>query len=392
MMSQFAPAPKKPDSRVFASYPMPAKIDLINERPRRESLLEQQLDTTINQPQVPKIEISSQHNQQLNNSWDMPQNHQALNTTNQQNRQHNTEYYYHHSMAPQNPTHENSDRRHQEQQMFQQQSNQQTQNQANKMVSPSRTPTEAPNSTSTTATSTTTTTIFKTQQLSKNAAIFAAELAAKEAKLMAEITALHDRPYSPFQVPEKIDLASGQHVSQQQYQNALSPRPTSRASSTRSTSADLMDKEAKLLQEIEEMERKPFNPQTMVVEREQWFEYPKDKPYDKHLVDSKRRIKDFCSLPSHRYPKQGAYIHEENLTASTLGRPVSSAGSIHTTIIRSPVREVDNKSPLPFAFDNFSTKGVRGNLASVGAIEPDRPRPPIYPIIKRTPSPSIARG
>lgn len=395
-MSQFAPAPKKPDSRVFASYPMPAKIDLINERPRRESLLEQQLGITINQPQqIPKIEISDQQ-QQFHNLRDIQQNNQASINSDQQHIQHNTNYYYHeqhNSMAPQNQKYNNSNSMQQQQQQQDQQMIQQNylqpQNQSTHMAVSTGSMTNAPNSTFTT---TTTNTTLKTQQQSNNAAIFAAELAAKEAKLMAEITALHDRPYSPFQVPAKIDLATGQHISQQQYQNAPSPRPVSRTSSTRSTSADLMDKEAKLLREIEEMEKKPYNPQTMVVEREQWFEYPEGKPYDKHLTDSRRRIKDFCSLPSHMYPKQGAHIHEDNLTATTLGRPASSGSSIHTTIIRSPIREVDNKSPLPFAFDNFSTKGVRGNLASVGAIEPDRPRPPIYPIIKRTPSPSMARG
>lgn len=341
-MSQFAPAPKKPDSRVFASYPMPAKIDLINEQPRRESLLDQQLGNALNKPQVPRIEISGQQ-QQSNGSWNM------------------------------------------------QQSNQQVYNQSPNVVSMSEASINTPNSTITTTTMTTTNNVAASsnQQKSNNAAIFAAELAVKEAKLMAEITALHERPYSPFQVPAKIDLTNERNTSQQQYQNAPSPRPLSVASSTRSTSADLMDKEAKLLQEIEEIEKKPYNPQTMVVEREQWYEYPEGNPYDKHLTDSRRRIKDFCSLPSHMYPKQGAFIHENNLTTSTLDRPASTASSIHTTIIRSPAREVDNKSPLPFAFDNFSTKGVRGNLASVGAIEPDRPRPPIYPIIKRTPSPSM---
>lgn len=406
-MSQFAPAPMKPDSRVFASYPMPAKIDLINERPRRESLLEQQLGNKIGQPQVPKIEVSDQQplqqqqqmQHQFNNSWNQQRQQQQQHEnqtsirTNQQPVQHNKNYYYHEQQIINNSIVEPVQQAFNNQQMVQQNNqpqfvpNQTSQNQAS-VVASDNTIANAPNLTVTTTTTTTTTTSKKEQQ----AAIFAAELADKEAKLMAEINALHARPYSPFQVPDKIDLTNESRISQQQYQHAPSPRPFSRASSTKSTSADLMDKEAKLLQEIEEMEKKPYNPQTMIVEREQWFEYPEGKPYDKHLTDSKRRVKDFCSLPSHMYPKQGAYVHEDNIPASTLSRPSSSASSIHTTIIRSPIREVDNKSPLPFAFDNFSTKGVRGNLASVGAIEPDRPRPPIYPIIKRTPSPNMARG
>lgn len=242
---------------------------------------------------------------------------------------------------------------------------------------------------------TTTTTSNKTSNIlndciKNNAANLAAELAQKEAKLMAEINALHQRPYTPYATPAKIDLTTEGRKLQQQQEHAPSPRPQSRA-----TSADFLDKEAKLLHEIDEIERKPFNPQTMVVEREQWFEHPQGRPYERQLTDSKRRIRDFCSLPSYMYEGQDRHIHEDNLPLTAAGgRPSSSAAasSIHTTIIRSPRREVDNKSPLPFAFDNFTTKGVRGNIASVGAIEPDRPRPPIYPIVKRSPTPNMAHG
>lgn len=156
-------------------------------------------------------------------------------------------------------------------------------------------------------------------RLPDNAAVRAADLAEKEAKLMAEIESLHQRPYSPFIVPSKIDLTEEQRRSKRQQDHVPSPRPHSRASSTRSTYEDLVDKEAKLLQEIEEMERKPFNPQKMVAEREQWYPEGNSK------------------------------------------------------------REIDNKSPLPFSFDNLTTKGVRGNIATAAAI--DRPRPPIYPIV-----------
>lgn len=373
-MSGYAPDPHKPDSRIFASYPMPAKIDLINEKPRRESLVEQQLENKIGSSLagLPSIEITER-------SFENAQNYSNAPTSGSSpqgfNENHNSYQQQKVTTSFNNqPTNQQTVR---EVQVSRQEINSQQQfnsNQGYPLQGRQYGPTITSNAT-------------LTKTIADNKAKLAAELADKEAKLMAEITALHQRPYSPFQVPSKIDLTNDQRAHQQQQENAPSPRPYSRASSTKSTSADLMDKEAKLLQEIEEMEKKPYNPQRMVVEREQWYEYPEGRPYDRQLTDSKRRVKDFCSLPSHMYSNQGTHIHEENLP---VGRS-SGSGSMHTTIIRSPRREIDNKSPLPFAFDNFSTKGVRGNIASVGAIEPDRPRPPIYPIIKRTPSPNMAR-
>lgn len=370
-MSEFGPAPQKPDSRIFASYPMPAKIDLLQERPRRESLIEKQLEHKIGQQvTVPKIEITEQRTV-IESQWtssnqgpvEESYRHQ-VNSTNYATNNNNNEV----QQIKSSPIGG------QQSQMVQQQNFSITQN---------------PSSSFQTTTTNQARNILN-DCIKNNAANLAAELAEKEAKLMAEINALHQRPYSPFQTPSKIDLTNEQRKQQQQYENAPPPRPASRIYAN-ATSADFLDKEAKLLQEIEEIEKKPFNPQTMVVEREQWYEYPEGRPYERHLTDSKRRVRDFCSLPSHMYQGQDRHIHEENLLVNSHGQsPIPS--SIHTTIIRSSRREVDNKSPLPFAFDNFTTKGVRGNIASVGAIEPDRPRPPIYPIIKRSPSPKVARG
>lgn len=361
-MSGFVPPPNNPDGRIFASYPMPAKIDLINERPRRESLVDRELNQQIGSSVLPKIELSSQQFSTTTNY-----HNQALPPTQRIEENQNFRQYEQHVITNVAPL--QSANNSQQQQYMQQP--------AGSMRTTTLLNNEAFN-----------------RRLVNNAELLSRDLAEKEAKLMAEINSLHQRPYSPFQTPDKIDLTNEQRKIQQQLDNAPSPRPYSRASSTRSTSAaaDLLDKEAKLLQEIEEMERKPYNPQTMVVEREQWFEYPQGRPNDMQLTDSKRRVKDFCSLPSHMYETGDRHVHEENLpSTSSLSRPNSSAGSIHTTIIRSPKREIDNRSPLPIAFDNFSTKGVRGNIASIGAIEPDRPRPPIYPIIKRSPSPNLAR-
>lgn len=134
---------------------------------------------------------------------------------------------------------------------------------------------------------------------------------------------------------------------------ATSPsRPASRASSTRSTTeADVLEKAAKLLQDAEELERKPLKTQQILIEG-------------------------------------GA---RGDTQSSTFSSGQQEVNSIHTAVINVPNYEVDNKSPLPFAFDNFSTLGVRGNIASVGAAEPDSPYPPIFPQVKRTPSPTSRR-
>lgn len=368
-MAHYAPPPDRPDGRVFASYPMPAKIDLIQERPRRESLIERQLEHSIGQP-APNIQVTEVKT--VETTYTTQQQDDGANTQQQQFGVRQA------AGSPSSFNHQTNQQQQQQQETIRQsqspaagrmpsKSPQQNQAEQNQRVGNRATGVRMPD----------------------NAAILAADLAQKEAKLMAEIQSLHQRPYSPFQVPSKIDLTQESRKLQLQQEHAPSPRPYSRASSTRSTCDDLLDKEAKLLQEIEEMERKPFNPQRMVVEREQWFEYPQGQPTDRQLLDSKRRVKDFCSMPSHMYQGQGTHIHEENLPTSSIGRPTSAASNVHTTIIRSPRREVDNKSPLPFAFDNFTTKGVRGNIASAGAIEPDRPRPPIYPIMKRSVTDSL---
>lgn len=349
-MANYAPPPDRPDGRIFASYPMPAKIDLIQERPRRESLVEKQLEHRIASPLAPNIQVTEV---------------KTVETT----------YSSHNANQPQQQTNFGY-----QQANTSRSNNQQTSTHLSEIGQLSQGRMSQSPQPPILSTVNRTTGV----RLPDNAAVLAKDLAEKEAKLMAEIESLHQRPFSPFQVPSKIDLTQEQRRAHLQQEQAPSPRPFSRASSTRSACEELLDKEAKLLQEIEEMERKPYNPQTMVVEREQWFEYPEGNPTDRQLLDSKRRIKDFCSLPSNFYQNRGTHVHEENLPITSVGRPTSAASNIHTTIIRSPKREIDNKSPLPFAFDNFTTKGVRGNIASAGAIEPDRPRAQIYPIIKRS--------
>lgn len=174
------------------------------------------------------------------------------------------------------------------------------------------------------------------------------ELVAKEASIKREMAYLnqHQSPWSrPRQIrePRREPQARVVKKDQRWVKECLSPstsRPTSRASSTKSTTeADLLEKASKLLLDVEEIEKKQLNQQQILIEG------------GVRKVDS----------------------------------PVSEApSSIHTAIIKVPRGEINNKSPLPFSYDNFSTLGVRGNIASVGAAEPEAPYPPIFPTIKRT--------
>jgi hypothetical protein len=411
---------ERPDSRIFASYPMPAKIDLINERPRRESQIERQLEDKIGQisastpmeNSVPKITVTEQYNTIVTTNthngfeqhhlqqpgWQETRNMEHLEGHSPTNRreiketriiinQHSAPIVMNENFVERKEIKSETD----ENRQFDRQStvySQQQQQQQQQTVNTHQTATTTNQSSSQQLPSLN---MALNKTISNNKAILEAELAEKEAKLMKEISALHQRPYSPYQTPAKIDLTSEQWISQQQHRNApqMSSRPNSRASNKSNPAQDLLEKEAKLLKEIEEIESKPFNPQTMIVEREQWYEYPENRPHDRHLTESKRRVRDFCSMPPGLC--QDRHIHEENLPPRP-GQVSITPESIHTTIIRSPKREIDNKSPLPFAFDNFTTKGVRGNIASVGAVEPERPPPPIFPIVKRSPSPNVARG
>jgi len=318
-MSGYAQAPHKPDNRIFASYPMPAKIDLIQERPRRESLVEKQLEGAIGQTFVPKLDVS-------NNPLDRPANQQP--NVWRPSTKNDSSMIMQYRQPPRAQQLQRADIRRDYGQ---------------------------PGSFCETMT---TTTVKTTNTSAQNAEQqLRVELANKERKLMAEIEAMDEQPYDFLKAPPRIHSRDNEHqqrvIRNQQYQKEFgpSPRSSSRASSTRSTGDDLMEKESKLLRDIEELERKPFNPQTII-------------------VDSNRVSKD----------SGGQYDGS--------ARPASAASSVHTAVIRIPSREVDNRSPLPFSFDNFSTKGVRGNIASVCALEPERPPPPIFPILKRTPSPS----
>lgn len=294
------------DKRIFAAYPLPPKINLLEGKPRRESVIERQLNSLIGSQ-------SPIGNDDTSNFDDVDDIGAYISA----------------------PT-----------QLTNKQKTSSTNNQRNKQTS-SRTP-ELLN-----------------------------EFLTTEAKLLKEIEALQGRPLSsPLtswgRMPGMPDRPKSRQEPPPHPKKALGApaggrpldfgRPTSRSSSrlsnksSTSTSEELRLKEAKLLADIEDIERKEFKPQTMVL---------------------------------------GAKINEQAQNNSTLktsspllyrnSSPTSkgSKDSVYTTILTVPAREVDNKSPLPFAYDNFSTKGVHGNIASFGAVEPDNPYPPIYPIMKK---------
>lgn len=189
------------------------------------------------------------------------------------------------------------------------------------------------------------------------------ELAQKEAKLRREIAYMNTyknsfQPKSTWDPRREPDAQSAPSAKSHKLwhkevpQSPFGSRPASRASSARSatTEADILEKTAKLLEDAKELERKEII----------------DEPV---LLDPRG----------------------EQRPASGTGSPANSLGrqrsGVKSAIITVPSRQIDNKSPLPFSYDNFSTLGVRGNIASVGAAKPDKPYPPIFPQLKRTQSP-----
>lgn len=357
--------------RTRGSYSKPPKINLLDEKPRRESLVEQQLTTTIVRPSFGayQFNIDSGHQQQVGTtSTQSPQNHSLY----EQPSSYNTGQQYqrsHESPSPYNSTSTKTsyalvDNNSGYIQTQPGSSRGDSFSQKNMFPIGSKTVT------------TTTTTIrntsdmsmplkyqqqqlFQPRQYAVSYTELEADLVEKEEKLKREIAYLnqHQSPWSrPRQIrePRKEAAAKIRKDSKwvKEYPTASAPssRPTSRASSTRSnTEQELIEKAAKLLQDAEEIERKQLNTQQILVESG---------------ASSVRRGQPSRS-PSH-----------ENV------------GSVHTAIIKVPKGEINNKSPLPFAYDNFSTLGVRGNIASVGAAEPESPYPPIFPMIKKTPSPT----
>lgn len=252
------------DTSSYAAYHKPPKINLLNEKPRRESLVEQQLSTAIVRPTF-DYELSLNQQQQVSS---INLQHQQVNLHTQPHQVHsNGSQHYEVSTDLQSPW-----------------------SRPRVIREPRREP----------------------------------------------------APGSIRRDPKWI----------KEYPATPPSRPTSRASSTRSTTeADVLEKAAKLLQDAEELERKPLNTQRILIEA-------------------------------------GARGGKQSPTSSARQQEINS---IHTAVIKVPNYEVDNKSPLPFAYDNFSTLGVRGNIASVGAAEPESPYPPIFPQIKRTPSPTNRR-
>ena len=321
---------------LYGVHQKPPKINLISEKPRRESLVERELSCKLARTDTgpPTQQVQQQVNFDI--SHDLGRSSQAhyahdnfgnLNTFDRAGNQtgYTTTSVSYDASRPGTSTTTTTTRTVRTQQQQQQQQQQPT------AAAPSR--------------------VDSIQAYTE----LVNDLAAKEAKLRREMAYLNQQlsPWSrprqvraPRQEPDQRSARSQQRWVKECPSSRSSSRPTSRASSTRSnTEADLMEKSAKLLQDAVEIERKPLKKQEILIE-------------------------------------SGARRTEE------VNSPSGGVSSIHTAIITVPKTEIDNKSPLPFAYDNFSTLGVRGNIASVGAAPPETPYPPIYPVVKRTPSPA----
>lgn len=329
------------DGSAYAAYSRPPKINLLDEKPRRESVIERQLTESVSRPTT-SYGLQSSDQQQVGTSM---QQVYGLGSQNVGRLYYGSGTDYNISVSHSKST------------------------QGNYSLDSSRSLSDFTPSSGrqqpqkgdimTTRTSTKTITTKGVEQklsFKELEAELEAELDEKKAKLKREIAYLnqHQSPWSrPRQIREprrepRQGIIRKDPKWVKECPSAPSSRPTSRASSTRSTTEeDLMKRVEGLLQDAEEMEKKPLKKQQILIE-------------------------------------SGAQRHQ----STSRGQEPHNVSSIHTAIIKVPKNEVNNKSPLPFAYDNFSTLGVRGNIASVGAAEPDTPYPPIFPTIKRTPSPA----
>lgn len=349
---------RKDANSVYGMHQKPPKINLLNEKPRRESLIEQQLTSTIVRPNFGQQQqpMAAQYG-----AFGPSQQQQLLQQPMQQQSSFGSQDFNRSQQWP-NYTSSNSSAHYATASTTQNDFN--SSQQRHQQLQPQPGPSSAmghpnvsfagPPGTRTVTIKTTATTTSEPSRAYSN---LVHELAEKEAKLKREMAYMNQQlsPWArprqirePRREPEPLSARSDQRWVRE-CPSSPSSRPNSRASSTRSTTeADLMEKAAKLLQDVEEMEKKPLKTQQILIE-------------------------------------SGAR------STQSVSPPVREVSSIHTAIIKVPREEVDNKSPLPFAFDNFSTLGIRGNIASVGAAPPERPYAPIFPIVKRTPSPAEGR-
>lgn len=321
----------------FSAYPKPPKIDLLQERPRRESL-DHQLTTTIVRPSF-SGQSTSQRSQYIQNNTQQVNRSQALDDILDE-----VERLQCTSRQTNNPTIRSqtvtttSTYRSMGSNSVGPSSNNSALRQPTNYHRP-KTPTN----------------LSSTKTFEEPLLDVVHELTEKETNLRREIAYMNQyknqwslpRPtHKPRREPPPRQSRGRQSAWIKECPSGPTSRPTSRASSTRSTNteADLMEKAAQLLEAAQELERQPLKQQAIVINH---GKEPRPSP-----------------------------------------SPVPGLGDEHIALINVPDKEVDNKSPLPFSYDNFSTLGVRGNIASVGAAEPDSPYPPIFPVIKRTPSPT----
>lgn len=179
------------------------------------------------------------------------------------------------------------------------------------------------------------------------ALVFSADELANEEAYLAPQTLIRRRPVSPYTGPRKVDFL-GEHCAQLN-QRLIAPERCAQQVAKKLSAADLSHSEAKLWREIQDIDDKQFNPQQLVLPTSQ----------------------------SH------ARSDASNSAYSTLNSTkTNNSDETYSTMQRILKRKPNsNKSQLPFAFDNFSTKGIRGNIATVGAVLPERPFPPVYPMV-----------
>lgn len=336
------------DSNTYAAHYRPPKINLLNEKPRRESVIERQLTEAVTRPTT---------------SYDYtPLDQQQVRASKQQVYGQGSQYVIAGSNYDDRSNYVSSGNYSGSSQVNYRPDSSSALLDYSPSLDLQYTERGAPRTTKTTTTrALTTTTSAGNSDNGLSYQQIEAELEEKKARLQRELAYLnqHQSPWSrprqirePRREPPKGIIRRDQKWSKECPSAPIS-RPSSRASSTRSTTEeDLLRRVEGLLQDAEEMEKKPLNKQQILIE-------------------------------------SGARKHQPTSSREQDPRDI---GSIHTAIIKVPRGEVNNKSPLPFAYDNFSTLGVRGNIASVGAAEPDTPYPPIYPTIKRTPSPAHRFG
>jgi len=229
------------DGNYSGHYQKPPKINLLDERPRRESLVEQQLTSVIRRPQIFEQQVIEQIQTTYN-----PNNN--LGRGSQQATQTNIDSDWR-TAATQTNTHRVSNQYVGSHGGFQDKNTGQARSNMGQVDD----------------------SLIAYSELVR-------DLSRKEAKLKEELAYMNRHIANPWARPPKVREARkepGPRASTSQHrwlkecpiEADASSRSVSRASSTRSTTeADLMEKAEQLLKEVEEFEKKPLKTQQVLIE------------------------------------------------------------------------------------------------------------------------------